>query len=158
MGSKEHFSVSKYSQGKFEIKNVEKYAGKRTPTYRSSWEWAFMNFCDNHPNIIQWANESIHIPYYNPFTQKNTIYVPDFFVVYQGKDGVRKVELVEIKPSGEVMETVGKGQRNQAMAALNHCKWQAAQAWCKSQGITFRVITENEMFHNPKKVRKFKTR
>jgi len=26
-------------------------------------------------------------------------------------------------------------------------KWQAAQAWCKTQGITFRVVTENDIFH-----------
>jgi len=150
--------VSKYSQGKFAIKNPEKYTGKSTPTYRSSWEWAFMNFCDNHPNVIHWASESIHIPYFNPFTNKNTIYVPDFFVVYQDKNGKQRAELVEIKPSGEVMETVGKSQRNQAMAVLNKFKWDAARAWCASQGITFRVITEADMFHNPKKTRKFKTR
>lgn len=150
--------MSVYSQGKFVIKNPEKYAGKRQPTYRSSWEWAFMNFCDNHPNVINWASESIHIPYYNPFTQKNTIYVPDFFVLYQDKNGKKYGELIEIKPSGEVMETVGKGQRNQAMAALNHHKWQAAQAWCNANGLKFRVITENDMFHNPKKTKKFRTR
>ena len=158
MGPEEYFSLSKYAQGKFEIKNPDKYAGTRTPTYRSSWEWAFMSFCDNHPNIIHWASESIHIPYYNPLKQQNTIYVPDFFVVYQDKNGKKKAELVEIKPSGEVMETVGKGARNQAMAALNACKWQAAQAWCKQNGATFRVITENDMFHNPKKTKKFKTK
>jgi hypothetical protein len=158
MGTEEHIAVSKYAQGKFEIKNPAKYTGKRQPTYRSSWEWAFMNFCDNHPNVIHWASESIQIPYYNPLKQQNTIYVPDFFVVYQDKNGKQKAELVEIKPSGEIMETVGKGVRNQAMAVLNACKWQAAQAWCKQNGLTFRVITENDMFHSPKKTKKFRTR
>jgi hypothetical protein len=149
---------NKYSQGKFAIKNPKKYAGKTEPTYRSSWEWAFMSFCDNHPNVIHWASESIKIPYLNPFTNKQTVYIPDFFVVYLGNDGKQRAELVEIKPSNEVMETVGKGQRNQAMAVLNKFKWDAARAWCASQGITFRVITEADMFHNPKKTRKFKTR
>ena len=150
--------MAKYANGQFQIRNPAKYVGKKTPTYRSSWEHTVMTFFDNNPAILQWASEAIHIPYYNPFTQKNTIYVPDFFVLYEGKNGKQKAELVEIKPSGEVMETVGRGQRNQAMAALNQCKWEAAKAWCKSQGIDFRVITEADMFHNPKKIKKFKVR
>lgn len=150
--------MSTYARGKYTVKNPEKYTGKKTPTYRSSWEWAFMSFCDNHPAVVHWASESINIPYFNPFTKKNTIYVPDFFVVYQDKNGKQHAELIEIKPSGEVLETVGKGQRNQAMAVLNKFKWDAAQAWCKQQGIRFRIVTEADMFHNPKKARKFKTR
>ena len=31
--------------------------------------------------------------------------------------------------------------------------WQAAEKWCKDQGFAFRIITENELFHNPKKKR-----
>ena len=158
MDPTEYKTVSSYSQGKFLIKNPQKYSGKSQPTYRSSWEWAFMNFCDNHPAVLSWASESIHIPYFNPFTKKNTIYVPDFFVMYQGKDGKQRAELVEIKPSNEVMETVGKGARNQAMAALNAIKWDAARKWCAAQGITFRVVTEADMFANTKKIKKFKTR
>ena len=150
--------MSKYIQGKYVVKNPNKYSGKRDPTYRSSWEWAFMSFCDNHPGVITWASESIHINYVNPFTNKSTIYVPDFFVVYQDKNGKQKAELIEIKPSNEILETVGKGIRNNAMAILNKFKWEAAQAWCKAQGITFRVITENDMFHNPKTKRKNKIR
>ena len=158
MGSTEHITVSKYAQGKFDLKHPEKYTGKRQPTYRSSWEWAFMTFCDNHPSVTHWASESINIPYFNPLKQKNTIYVPDFIVVYKDKNGTSRAEMIEIKPSGEILETVGKGVRNQAMAILNHCKWEAARKWCKENGVTFRVITENDMFHNPKKTKKFKTK
>ncbi len=39
--------MAKYAQGKFIMKNPEKYAGGHSPTYRSSWEFAFMTFCDN---------------------------------------------------------------------------------------------------------------
>jgi len=150
--------MSSYSQGKYVMRNPEKYSGKKIPTYRSSWEWAFMNFCDNNDNVLNWASESINIPYFNPFTNKQTIYVPDFFVLYKDRDGRKHAELVEIKPSSEVMETVGKGARNQAMAALNQLKWRAAQAWCSANGVKFRVITEADLFHNPKKTKKFKVR
>jgi len=31
---------------------------------------------------------------------------------------------------------------------VNYAKWGAAQKWCARQGLTFRVITENDMFSN----------
>ena len=30
---------------------------------------------------------------------------------------------------------------------VNEAKWQAARAWCKKQGLGFRVITEREIFN-----------
>lgn len=144
--------MSKWAQGKFVLKNPDKYVGTKTPTYRSSWEWSFMTFCDNHPNIIQWANEAIKIPYRNPLTGKQSVYVPDFFVVYQDKNGNQKAELVEVKPSSQAtMEAAGKNIQNKASVVVNTAKWQAAQAWCKRQNISFRVITERDIFHNGKK-------
>ena len=88
-----------WSRGKYEVKNPDKYVGLKKPTYRSSWEAAFMRFCDNHPSISKWASESIKIPYVNPLTGKNTVYWPDFFIVYPDKRGKNRAELIEIKPS-----------------------------------------------------------
>ena len=109
-----------WAQGLYQPKNPEKYAGKKTPRYRSSWEWAFMRFCDNNPSIMQWASESIQIPYRNPLTGRNTIYVPDFFLVYQDKSGARKGELIEIKPNNQAkFESLGKNKQNQAFAFVS---------------------------------------
>ena len=44
-----------------------------------------MRFCDNNPNITSWGSECVRIPYRNPFTGKDTFYVPDFLVTYQTK-------------------------------------------------------------------------
>jgi len=77
--------MSRFAQGKYAIANPEKYIGKKTPTYRSSWEWHFMKFCDNTPAIQKWASEAISIPYRCPITGKQTIYVPDFFIQYVDK-------------------------------------------------------------------------
>jgi len=74
--------MSKYAQGKYQLLNPAKYVGNKSPTYRSSWEFAVMSMCDNNPSILQWASEAIHINYRNPFTNRNTIYVPDFFVMF----------------------------------------------------------------------------
>ena len=89
--------MPKFAQGKFEMKHPEKYVGNHVPQYRSSWEHAFMRFCDSNDNILQWASESISIPYRNPLTGKMTRYIPDFFVTYQDKNGTIKAEIIEIK-------------------------------------------------------------
>jgi hypothetical protein len=138
--------MNRWSQGLFQPKNVDKYIGKKTPKYRSSWEWAFMRFCDNNPAIIGWSSESIKIPYRHPLTGKNTIYVPDFFIVYQSK-GKRRGELIEVKPNNQAkLESVGKNIQNQAAYVVNRAKWEAANKWAKGKGIRFRVITESDIF------------
>jgi hypothetical protein len=143
----------KFAQGKFNPLNPEKYAGKKTPTYRSGWELTFMQFCDNHPSVVQWASEAITIPYKNPLTGKNTIYVPDFFIVYADKRGKRRAELIEVKPMKQTTMENAKSQRDKAAVAVNYAKWEAANAWCKRQGIIFRVITENDIYHRGGKKR-----
>ena len=79
--------MAKFAQGRYNMKNPDKYIGGKTPLYRSSWEFAFMRFCDESPSIQKWASESIRIPYRHPFTGKFTIYVPDFFIAYADKNG-----------------------------------------------------------------------
>jgi hypothetical protein len=138
--------MAKYSQGKFQVKNPEKYVGKGVPTYRSSWEFAFMNFCDNNPAVVQWASEAIHINYKNPFTNKNTIYVPDFLIIYVDKDGKRHGEVVEVKPTKETSLTEAKSMRDKAAVALNMYKWEAARKFCAAQGLKFRIVTEHQIF------------
>ena len=140
--------MAKFAQGKFTLKNPAKYIGTRSPTYRSSWEFAFMRFCDEHPSVSQWASEAIRIPYRHPLTGKHTIYVPDFFIAYADKNGKQKVELIEVKPANQTFrENLGRSRTNQAHFIINQAKWTAARAWCKQKGIFFRVITENEIFH-----------
>ena len=142
----------KFASGKFTLTNPEKYAGTKTPTYRSSWEWTFMNFCDKNPNVIGWASESVKIPYKHPLTGKNTVYVPDFFIQYVDKNGKSMSELIEIKPKKQTRINASKqGISTKAAVVMNNAKWQAAGAWCRQKGIKFRVLTEDDIFHNPKR-------
>jgi hypothetical protein len=143
--------MSKYAQGKYQLINPAKYVGNKQPTYRSSWEYIFMQFCDNNPSILQWASEAVHINYKNPLTGRNTIYVPDFLITYQDASGNQRAEVVEVKPKKETTLEGAKNIRDQAAAVLNMAKWQAAQAWCKAHGLTFRVVTEDMIFHQGKK-------
>jgi hypothetical protein len=110
-----------------------------------------MKFCDNNPAILQWASEAIHINYRNPFTNRNTIYVPDFLIIYQDKNGQRHGEVIEVKPSKETSLTEAKSLRDKSAVALNLHKWQAAKKFCEAQGLKFRVVTEHDIFVNTKK-------
>ena len=144
--------MSKFAQGRFTLTNPEKYVGTKTPIYRSSWEWTFMKTCDENPSIQQWASESIKIPYRDPTTGKQTVYVPDFLIVYVDKAGKKHAEIVEIKPANQtLLEKVGKNIGRQMQYVKNMAKWEAARAYCKQIGVTFRIVNENDLFHQGKK-------
>lgn len=140
--------MAKFAQGKFTMTQPEKYVGIKMPTYRSSWEWSFMKFCDTNPSVQKWASEAVKIPYRDPLTGKQTVYVPDFFIQYVDKTGKMHVELIEIKPASQsILERVGKNKYNQAQFVKNQAKWASANLWCKQQGIKFRIVNENDLFH-----------
>lgn len=140
--------MARFAQGIFKLKNPEKYVGIKTPKYRSSWEFVFMKTCDENPYIEQWASESIKIPYKDPLSGRPTVYVPDFFIVYTDKKNVKHAEIVEVKPAKhQLLEKVGRDPVNQLHYVKNMAKWEAARAWCKQKGITFRIVNENDLFH-----------
>jgi hypothetical protein len=144
--------MGKWAQGKYVPKNPQKYIGKNVPTYRSGWELTFMSFCDTNDKIIYWASEVMKIPYRHPFTGKPTIYIPDFFVVYENKRGIKVAEVVEIKPKKQsIIESKVASAKDRMVVAINHSKWAAAKAYCQSQGFVFRVITEDDIFYNGRK-------
>lgn len=144
--------MANWAQGKYQVKNKNKYIGKNVPRYRSGWELTFMMFCDNHDSVIQWASEAIQIPYRNPLTGKQTVYIPDFFVMYQDRMGNKIAEVVEIKPKKQsLIESKVASAKDRAVVALNHAKWAAAMAYCKRIGCTFRVITEDDLFYKGKR-------
>lgn len=142
--------MSKYANGFYDVINAEKYIGKKRPHYRSSWELVMMRFCDNNPSVLQWASEAIHINYTNPFTNKNTIYIPDFLIIYIDKNGKRHGEVIEVKPAKETTMEAARSIRDKAAVALNMFKWEAARKFCAAQGLQFRIVNETDIFHGSK--------
>jgi hypothetical protein len=138
--------MGKFANGFYQLLNPEKYVGNGTPHYRSGWEHTVMRMCDNNPSILQWASESIRINYTNPFTNKATIYVPDFFVRYIDANSKVHSEIWEVKPDTQTTLENARSTKDQAAAVLNMYKWQAARAWCNAQGISFRILTEKDIF------------
>lgn len=143
--------MSKWAQGVYQVLNPKKYVGNGLPRFRSSWEMAFMKFCDTNDNILQWASESVRIPYRHPITGKMTTYVPDFLITYRTRDNTVKAELIEIKPSGQSIITEKQNPRERAVVAVNYAKWDSATKWARQNGLTFRVINESDIFHNGRK-------
>jgi hypothetical protein len=143
--------MSKFAQGAYVVKNKQKYVGRGTPRYRSGWEHAFMRFLDNNDNILQWASESISIPYRNPITGKQSIYVPDFLITYKNRNNQMIAEVIEIKPKKQSVVESKMKANERAVVAVNYAKWDSATKWCRKQGLLFRVITEDDMFRNGNK-------
>ena len=136
----------KFHQGVYQVKNDQKYVGSRAPRFRSSWELTFMRMCDSHPSVIQWSSEPVRIPYKHPFTGKQSMYVPDFLMVYVHKKGRKIAELIEIKPKKQTtMESI-KSQQDKANYLINRSKWLAAGQWAKRKGIRFRVLNEDSIY------------
>ena len=143
--------MSRFANGVYTIVNTAKYVGKGQPRYRSGWEHAFFRFCDSNDAVLQWASESIAIPYRNPITGKMSNYVPDILMTYRTKNNQVRAELVEIKPKKQSVIESKMSNRDRAVVAVNYAKWDAATKWCKGQGLVFRVITEDDMFHQGSK-------
>lgn len=140
-----------FSQGEFTPRHPNKYVGKGRIKYRSSWELTVFQFCDTNQHISEWASESISIPYRNPITGKHSRYIPDLLIRYNDKSGKQHVELVEIKPRKQSILKEGLNSKERAVVLVNYAKWEAARAWCKRNGLQFRVITEREIFSNGRK-------
>lgn len=143
--------MKKFAQGIYTVMNPQKYVGRGQPRYRSGWEHAFMRFLDSNEHVVNWASESISIPYRNPLTGKASTYVPDFFITYRNRDNTLIAEVVEIKPKKQSVIESKASARDRAVVAINYAKWDAATKWAKKNGLKFRVITEDDMFRNGRK-------
>lgn len=148
-------------KGVFIPQNPAKYFGPNSDkiTYRSGWEWSCMRFFDLNPAVLGWASETCAIPYFNPFNNRQTVYIPDFVIVYEDRNGKKHAEMIEVKPAKEVLGLrEGKQtKRDQAAQALNYVKWQAALAFCTKRSMKFRVVTEDQLFGKsgaPKRTKK----
>ena len=144
--------MASFKQGKFQPKNTFKYKGNITNiVYRSSWEYRFMLYLDNQPEITEWSSEEFFIPYFFEVDNKMHKYYPDFYFVK--RDGSKY--LIEIKPMKDCEVKQPKKMTEKAKAnymrniitvAQNESKWKAARAFCEINNIRFMVLTEKEIF------------
>jgi hypothetical protein len=142
----------KYIQGYFRPIHPEKYIGNpQNIVYRSSWELRFMKWCDESTNVIQYGSEEFFIPYRSPVDNKTHRYFPDFLIKIQEQSGEIKTYLIEIKPQRQTVQpkTPKRKTKNwlyeMKTYSVNQAKWTAAEEWCRSRGIEFKIVTEKEL-------------
>ena len=103
----------------------------------SSWEVAFYiynSLLNKDVKIIY--REPIGITYINPFDNLTHKYFPDFYIIYE--DGSQ--ELIEIKPEYNLEDEVVKSKLN------------AAKDICYLTGISFRIVTDDEIKKYEKRI------
>jgi len=139
-------------KGLYKVKNSSKYKGDvKNVIYRSLLERSYMVKLDNADNVLQWSSEEIIIPYMSPLDNRMHRYFMDFYVKYKEKDGTIKEILVEIKPDSQTRppkEPSRKTKRYFRQVTtwlVNEAKWNAADAYCKKNGLEFKIITEKEL-------------
>ena len=79
------------------------------------------------------------------------MYIPDVFITYKTRADQVKAELIEIKPKNQSVIESKMSQRDRAVVAINHAKWHQATKWARRNGMTFRVLTEHDLFVNGNK-------
>ena len=149
--------------GSFNPRNPKKYKGDpRKIYYRSSYELEFMKFCDSNPNVLMWSSEEIYIPYVSPIDKQLHKYYPDFLIKVKNIDKSEDIILIEIKPFSQTRKPINKKKgkpskrliNEHATYMVNTAKWRAASEWCKQRNITFKIVTEKEIFKDGKRTDK----
>lgn len=142
----------KYKQGIYRPIHPEKLIGGRPyAIYRSSYELAFMKWCDMRGSVIKWGSESIAIPYQSPIDGRIHRYYIDNIVLIKEGDKIGKY-LIEIKPKSQTIPPTIQGNKKQStiiyeqvMFATNTAKWNAAKQFCEMKKWKFIILSENEL-------------
>lgn len=143
-------------KSKYKPKNPDKYVGDPDKIIsRSTWEYSVMRFLDENPSVIFWASEEMCVRYYDPVTNKERRYFPDFLVKFKGTDGKITIMMLEVKPKAQTREPKPRKSKSRKLTRrfiaetlkynTNAAKWKAAIKYCKEKGWVFRLITEDEL-------------
>lgn len=128
--------------------NPGKYNGRTPIILKSSWEEHFAQvYCDLNEACVEWAYEPVRIPYRDPVTGKQTIYIPDFLMAVRTNTGRIITSLCEIKPLHEALQEHARNRKDAMVVARNIAKWEVARAWCRRRSnVQFLVLTEAHLF------------
>ena len=119
--------------------------------YKSSLELKCLRYCDMNIHIKCFGLEPFCIPYLSAKDGKIHRYFIDFFIEFSNGQKF----LVEVKSSGETREPKMPGKKTEKAIlnyqkalqtyAVNKSKWASATQFCKEKGLTFIILTENEL-------------
>jgi hypothetical protein len=130
--------------------NVKKYIGDASNIVcRSLWERNVCKFLDENSSILKWSSEEIAIPYNHPIKNKIYNYYPDFMVQFKNKDGIQ-TWILEIKPKKQTYLRESASKIEKMTWVVNMAKWEAAKKYCEKNKLTFKILTEQDLFNNAK--------
>lgn len=119
--------------------------------FKSSLELTALKYCDMNKYVKSYSLEPFAISYLKPTTGRIHRYFVDLFIEF---DNNQKF-IVEIKPFSETIEPKKPSKKTEKALlnyqkalqtfAINTAKWSSAQAFCKEKGLTFIILTENEL-------------
>jgi hypothetical protein len=157
MNNRKPNKTKKYYQGYYTLMNKQKYIGNpQKVTYRSRWEFFFMQYCDMNEQIVKWGSEVVTIPYQD---EKGGFhrYYPDFYIEMRDKNDPEKYQRIvaEIKPKNEMkmpeppkkdtLKAYESYEYQLKMFQKNILKWQSAKAFCDKKGLKFILLNEDHL-------------
>jgi hypothetical protein len=133
--------------------NPTKYIGDiNSILCRSLWERRFCKYLDSNTNIVRWSFEAVKIPYLSPIDNKMHFYIPDFLIEAKTQNGLVETMLIEIKPKKQTKQPEKNKKQKKTILmenityVTNLAKWEAANKYCKDNGIVFKILTEEDLF------------
>lgn len=140
-------SEQQYYKRQYKPQHPEKYHGNHSPFMRSSWEYAFAKWLDYNHSVEWWASESTVIPYRSKLDNRWHRYYIDFTVKFTNG----KIVLFEIKPKEQTIAPKQPKRRTKRfltevkMYTQNVSKWEAARAYAQARGVSFQILTQQEL-------------
>jgi len=143
-------------QGVFVPEHPDKCINKTEINFRSAWEKRFLFWLDTNPSVIKYGYEVITIPYRYDVDGKIHRYMVDFYAEIMTKDKKLERYLIEVKPKRQGQKPTmpkrksAKSIKNYLYEARSYIKnknkWESAQAFCKQNGMTFKILNEDNLF------------
>jgi len=138
-----------YKQGFFKPQNPSKYRGNLNEIiYRSGWEENIFRSWDLNKNIIEWAAESVIIPYQSPIDKKIHRYYMDGWIKAKTIHNTVEQILIEIKPYAQCFPPQAQKRKTKQYIErvktylVNQAKWNATIKFCQKHKLKFAIMTE----------------
>jgi hypothetical protein len=135
-------------QGRYNITNPAKYGGNPTQVFfRSLWERQVFRWCESNTDVIKWVSEEIVVPYVSRADGRKHRYFVDLKITMANG----KTYLIEIKPKCQTIPPIQPKRKTQKYITevmtyvTNISKWEAADAYARSQGWEFQVWHEDTL-------------
>lgn len=143
--------MGKLHQGVYTPKNPQKYRGNpESITFRSGWEKQVMLWADSNKAVLEWSSEEHVLWYISPVDGQKHRYFLDFWLKIQTKEGPKEF-LVEVKPHKQTIPPVKPKRQTKRFLtevmtwSVNQAKWNAANEFCKRNGMKFIILTEKNV-------------